>query len=233
MCLYLQRKTKKRDMKTNQLMKRPMGQFEVLQRTSDSYFDANALVSQWNNIKGNPRRKISEYLKSPKTIEFINAIENDLSQCREYDNADFKAVKEVKGRNTKNGRTKDQLWVHPFLFIDLCMWINPSFKLQVVKFVYDELIKNRHLAGDNYNILTAAIAKLPNTDYKEVAKAIQWIVFNMTGKNLRQSATQEQLKEISEIEHSLAFSIDMGLVKDYFSLMNLLREMYNKKYRKF
>lgn len=98
-----------------------MGQFEVLQRTSDSYFDANALVSQWNNIKGNPRRKISEYLKSPKTIEFINAIENDLSQCREYDNADFKAVKEVKGRNTKNGRTKDQLWVHPFLFIDLCM----------------------------------------------------------------------------------------------------------------
>lgn len=26
-------------MKTNQLMKRPMGQFEVLQRTSDSYFD--------------------------------------------------------------------------------------------------------------------------------------------------------------------------------------------------
>lgn len=193
-----------------------MGQFEVLQRTSDSYFDANALVSQWNNIKGNPRRKISEYLKSPKTIEFINAIENDLSQCREYDNADFKAVKEVKGRNTK-----------------ICMWINPSFKLQVVKFVYDELIKNRHLAGDNYNILTAAIAKLPNADYKEVAKAIQWIVFNMTGKNLRQSATQEQLKEISEIEHSLAFSIDMGLIKDHFNLMNLLREMYNKKYRKF
>lgn len=113
------------------------------------------------------------------------------------------------------------------------MWINPSFKLQVVKFVYDELIKNRHLAGDNYNVLTSAIAKLPDADYREVAKSIQWIVFNMTGKNLRQSATQERLKEISEIEHSLAFSIDMGLVKDHFSLMNLLREMYNKKYIKF
>lgn len=113
------------------------------------------------------------------------------------------------------------------------MWINPSFKLQVVKFVYDELIKNRHLAGDNYNVLTAALATLPDVDYKEVAKAIQWIVFNKNGKNLRQTATQNELKEISEIEHSLAFSINMGLIKDHISLMNLLREMYNKKYRKF
>ena len=27
--------------------------------------------------------------------------------------------------------------------------------------------------------------------------------------------------------------LDMGLIKDHFNLMNLLREMYNKKYRKF
>lgn len=103
-------------MKTNQLMKRPMGQFEVLQRTSDSYFDANALVSQWNNIKGNPRRKISEYLKSSKTIEFINAIENN--------NADFQAVKEIKGRNTRHGRTANKVWMHPYLFIKFVQWID-------------------------------------------------------------------------------------------------------------
>lgn len=210
-----------------------MGQFEVLQRTSDSYFDANALLYQWNKIQSNPRRKLSEYLKSPKTIEFINAIEEDLSPCRESDMANFKAVKEIKGRNTKNGRTKDQTWIHPFLFIDLCMWINPSFKLQVVKFVYDELIKNRHLAGDNYNVLTAALATLPDIDYRQIAMAIQWIVFNKTGKNLRQSATQEQLHEISEIEHSLAFSINMGMINNNQELITLLRKMYNKKYQKF
>lgn len=88
-------------MKTNQIMKRQMGQFDVLQRTSDSYFDANALVSQWNGVKGNPRRKISEYLKSPKTAEFIKAIEEDLSHCREVENANNRAVKEIKGRYTK------------------------------------------------------------------------------------------------------------------------------------
>lgn len=215
-------------MKTNQLMKRPMGQFEVLQRTSDGYFNATKLLEQWNK-SSNDKRYLDNFWKGHHLVELMSEIaENELG---------FKSVDFTELKNTlsvaKRGKNGSGTWMHPILFIKFAMYINPRFEYQVIKFVYDELIKNRHLAGDNYNILTAAIAKLPNADYKEVAKAIQWIVFNMTGKNLRQSATQEQLKEISEIEHSLAFSIDMGLVKDQFSLMNLLREMYNKKYRKF
>lgn len=215
-------------MKTNQLMKRPMGQFEVLQRTSDGYFNATKLLEQWNK-SSNDKRYLDNFWKGHHLVELMSEIaENELG---------FKSVDFTELKNTlsvaKRGKNGSGTWMHPILFIKFAMYINPRFEYQVIKFVYDELIKNRHIAGDNYNILTAAIAKLPNADYKEVAKAIQWIVFNMTGKNLRQSATQEQLKEISEIEHSLAFSIDMGLVKDQFSLMNLLREMYNKKYRKF
>lgn len=211
-----------------------MGQFEVLQRTSDGFFDGAALLYQWNKVKGNPDRKMARFLESSETKGFLEALEDDLkNQSANMHNADIQVFKKVKGRATRNGRTKDQVWMHPYLFIKLAMWINPKFELQVIKFVYDELIKNRHLAGDNYNVLTSAIATLPYADYREVAKAIQWIVFNTTGKNLRQSATQEQLKEISEIEHSLAFSINMGLIKDHFGLMNLLRNMYNKKYTKF
>lgn len=215
-------------MKTNQLMKRPMGQFEVLQRTSDGYFNATKLLEQWNK-SSNDKRYLDNFWKGHHLVELMSEIaKNELG---------FKSVDFTELKNTlavaKRGKHGSGTWMHPILFIKFAMYINPRFEYQVIKFVYDELIKNRHLAGDNYNILTAAIAKLPNADYKEVAKAIQWIVFNMTGKNLRQSATQEQLKEISEIEHSLAFSIDMGLVKNHFSLMNLLREMYNKKYRKF
>lgn len=215
-------------MKTNQLMKRPMGQFEVLQRTSDGYFNATKLLEQWNK-SSNDKRYLDNFWKGHHLVELMSEIaENELG---------FKSVDFTELKNTlsvaKRGKNGSGTWMHPILFIKFAMYINPRFEYQVIKFVYDELIKNRHLAGDNYNILTAAIAKLPNADYKEVAKAIQWIVFNMTGKNLRQSATQDQLKEISEIEHSLAFSIDMGLVKDQFALMNLLREMYNKKYRKF
>ena len=144
-----------------------------------------------------------------------------------------KIFKEVKGKNTAHGKTKGQMWVHPYLFIKFAMWLNPRFEVQVIKFVYDELIKNRHLAGDNYNVLTAALATMPDIDYKKVATAIQWIVFNRTGKNLRQQATQEQLSEISDIESKLAYAIDMGFIKSYDELILTMRKMYNDKYQKF
>lgn len=220
-------------MKSNQIMKRPMGQFEVLQRTCDSYFDGNALLSQWNAVSGNSTRRIAKFFNEEGVKSFIEALKEDLSQSAERYDAEIQVVKEIKGRNTTRGRTKDQVWMHPYLFIKFAMWLNPKFEVQVIKFVYDELIKNRHLAGDNYNVLTSAIATLPDSDYKQVATAIQWIVFNRTGKNLRQQATQEQLREISEIEHSLAFSINMGMIKNNQQLIELLRKMWYKKYQKF
>ena len=210
-----------------------MGQFEVLQRTCDSYFDGNALLSQWNAVSGNSTRRIAKFFNEEGVKSFIEALKEDLSQSAKRYDAEIQVVKEIKGRNTTSGRTKDQVWMHPYLFIKFAMWLNPKFEVQVIKFVYDELIKNRHLAGDNYNVLTSAIATLPDSDYKQVATAIQWIVFNRTGKNLRQQATQDQLREISEIEHSLAFSINMGMIKNNQQLIELLRKMWYKKYQKF
>lgn len=215
------------------IMKRPMGQFEVLQRTSDGFFDGNALLSQWNKTPGNPQRAMARFFNSEGVKEFMDALKEDVSHSAKMQYGDIQIVIETKGRNTKSGKTKDQVWMHPYLFIKFAMWINPKFELQVIKFVYDELIKNRHLAGDNYNVLTSAISTLPDSDYRQVATAIQWIVFGKTGKNLRQVATQEQLKEISDIEEKLAFSINMGMVRNQEELIKLLRKMWYDKYRKF
>lgn len=220
-------------MKTNVIMTRPMGQFEVLQRTSDGWFDANALLTQWNSIRENPQRAMSRFLDSPNTKTFIEALQDEVSRSAEQQVGDIQVVKKVKGRNTSKGGTKDQVWLHPYLFIKFAMWLNPKFEVQVIKFVYDELIKCRHLAGDNYNVLTAAVSKLPDCDYREVAKAIQWIVFNRTGKNLRQQATQKELAEISDIENKLAYAIDMGFITNQAQLICTMRKMYNDKYQKF
>lgn len=209
-----------------------MGSFDVLQRTMDSYFDANALLSQWN--KTNKRRRIDDFLNSNNTKEFISALTDDIiSNGEKSPMGDVQLVKTTASRNTKNGRTKAQIYMHPYLFIKFSMWINPKFEIQVIKFVYDQLIEYRHEAGDNYNLLTEAVAKIPNADYKQIAKAIQWIVFNRTGKELRQQATQLELKEIAELEKKVAFMIDMGFVKDNYQLINALRKIYNEKYRKF
>lgn len=213
-------------------MVRKMGNFDVLQRTKDGYFDANILLTQWNFKKENPKRKMIEFLESPKTQVFINEIELEI-HSRDSEHGEFSAFVIKKGRNTINGKTKDEVWMHPYLFIDFAMWLNPKFKLSVIKFVYDQLIEQRTLAGDNYKSLSSSLTKLKGYSFQEVAKAIQWIVYNKTGKDLRQTATQEQLQEINDIQTKLAFAIDMNYIISYEQLMNELRKLYNKKYQKF
>lgn len=210
-------------------MVRKMGSFKVEQRTKDGYFDANALLTQWNSKSGNKRKNMSDFRNSKATNEFLEALNEEIAITE----ISAMAIIEKKGRNTAKGRTKDEIWMHPYLFIDFAMWLNPKFKLSVIKFVYDQLIQQRNLAGDNYKTLSSSIVKLKGYSFQEIAKAIQWIVYNKTGKELRQVATQEQLQEINDIQTKLAFAIDMNYIISFEQLMNELRKMYNKKYQKF
>ena len=49
-------------MKTVNVLTRKMGDFNVFQRTSDGYFDANELLRQWNAVEGNPERNLKRFL---------------------------------------------------------------------------------------------------------------------------------------------------------------------------
>lgn len=213
-----------------------MGQFEVLQRTSDGYFDGNALLSQWKKNNLNNRDTVADFISQKKVQEFLSELEYELgneAQTQKWDMVDLQSVKFVKGRNSKNGRTKDQVWMHPYLFIKFAMWINPKFELQVIKFVFDELIKNRHLAGDKYKKLTASIAKLPDVDYSQIAKCLNYIVFNKHHNGIRNEATQLELQELHELEDKIAMLIDMEFVNNHQQLIETLRKIYANKYQKF
>lgn len=213
-------------MKTNVVMARKMGSFEVNQRTSDGMFNATSLLKQWNKENPTEKKEIADFFRNKQTKEYIDTILEDDS-FKDGNSPYLKSHRSVyKKTRGKYGGT----WMHPFLFIDFAMWINPKFKLKVIRFVYDQLIKHRHSAGDNYNTLSAAVSKFKDKDYREIAIGLQWLVFNKRGKNLRQRATQEQLKELSETERQLAFSIDMGHITSMQQLRETLRRMYHKKY---
>lgn len=205
-------------MKTNKVMIRKMGNFQVTQRTKDAMFNATELLKQWNLLAGT-QKKLDHFFENKSTKEYIIALSADL------DTRNSVYVKSRASRGLNAGT-----WMHPYLFIDFAMWLNPQFKLQVIKFVYDQLIKNRHEAGDNYRLLTCAVATLKNHNYPKTAKAINHIVFNKHDKELRQTASEEQLKELAVIEQKIAFAIDMGLVRTQAELINLLRKMYIEKY---
>lgn len=69
-------------MKTNQLMKRKMGEFNVTQRTKDGFFCATELLRQWNEYanlnRGNSphlkQKDLKEFFYNKNTKEFIDAL---------------------------------------------------------------------------------------------------------------------------------------------------------------
>lgn len=201
-------------MKTSVNMIRKMGEFEVIQRTKDGMFNATGLLKQWNSRSGQ-RKGIDEFLRNKNTKEFIQTIEKE---------EDLNTRNVVLSRKGKSGGT----WVHPYLFIDFAMWLNPSFKLQVIKFVYDQLIEYRHSAGDLYVGLSKAISRFNNVDYRQVAKGLNYIVFGKHTAGIRNEATQEQLQKLTDLEKNLAFSISMGTIETYSELIDLMRKMYHQ-----
>lgn len=214
-------------MKQNVVMIRKMGNFDVSQRTKDGMFNGTLLLSQWNKsigANGRKGKRVDDFLNLESTKQFLNALNEDILNTENP-----RYLKTHISDRGKNGGT----WMNPLLFIDFAMWLNPRFKVNVLKFVYDELIKQRNDAGDNYISLSASGVKLQGYDFREVAIAMNWIVFNKKGKNLRQSATQEELKELNDLQGQLSFLIDNNYITSYNQLIIDMRKMYNKKYQKF
>jgi hypothetical protein len=208
-------------MKQNVVMVRKMGVFDVNQRTKDNMFNATSLLKQWNNANGS-KKELKDYFDNKSTQEYLEVIKNDNSIIGGI-------VPMVKSRASKGDNAGT--WMHPYLFIDFAMWINPKFKFEVIKFVYDELIKIRNDAGDKYVLLSASVKKLDVQKYQEIATALQWIVYRTTGKNLRQKASVKELEELTKLQVNFSWAIDMGYITTHAQLMKELAKEYQNKYR--
>ncbi len=196
------------------------GNFTVTQRTVDGFFNATDLIKQWNTLN-QTERKLDNYFNSDKTQEFIDTI-------MKRENLNTPKMVYLKTRGKYNGGT----WMTPLLFIDFAMWINPSFKYDVLRFVYDEMIKYRNEAGDAYKDLGKAIGKFVDPTFMPVAmskvgEAINWIVFNDHHKGIRNEyGDGETQRELAEFEKKLTILINENFIKSYDSLMDYLRKQF-------
>lgn len=211
-------------MKTNQILTRKMGDFDVLQRTSDGMFNATVLLKQWNEYSG-LKKDVAHYFENSSTKDFINALiseENFNSRNSVY----------LKSRGKYNGGT----WMHPLLFIDFAMWLNPSFKIKVLRFVYDQLIEYRNEAGNAYKEMTSSLSKIVERSFlptaiQNIAKAINHIVFGIHQSDIRNKQAEEsKMKELFELERDVSKAINRGLIKNYNSLVEYLRDVWREKW---
>lgn len=210
-------------MKTNQIMTRPMGEFKVTQRTKDGFFNATELLKQWNENSG-MKKEVTKFFEVQSTGELVKVIME-----RENLNTQDSTYLKMRG---KNGGT----WMHPILFIDFAMWINPSFKYDVIKFVYDEMIKFRNLSGDAYPTMCKAVKTiLPEGMFREkikdLARSLNIIVFGKHESEMRYKIADEaKLKELYELEMNIAQWINIGIVSNYLQLKKALTTLYYQRY---
>ena len=125
--------------------------------------------------------------------------------------------------------------MHPILFIDFAMWINPSFKYDVIKFVYDEMIRYRNEAGDAYRELSSAIMKIVPKDFmpkamQKIGEALNWVVFNQHEKMLRNKfGDEKKQRELCQLEKKVADLINEGFITSFDNLISYLRNQYQKR----
>ena len=206
-----------------------MGDFDVIQRTSDSFFNATKLLKQWNNKYG-VDRKMDNYFKSEKTKDFISTI-----MIRE--NLHTPKMVYVKSRASRGDSSGT--WMSPMLFIDFAMYINSSFKYDVLKFVYDKMIDYRNKAGDAYKTLATNVQKLVGSNFMPIAmrrigEAINWIIFNCHEKDLRNKfGSEEKQNELYQFEIKVATLIDEGFITSYDDLIKYLRSQYARRHKPF
>lgn len=224
-------------MKTNQIMVRPMGDFEIIQRTCDGKFDCTNLLAQWNKANKNNIKKIGDYLRLKETREFVKALMEEpefkdgnshLLESDDYKDFPKSIVVVTRG---KNGGT----YMTPLMFLDFAMWLNPAFKVKVLKFVQDEMIRYRNDAGDAYKELSSAIMKIVPKDFmpkamQKIGEALNWIVFNQHEKMLRNKfGDEKKQRELWQLEKKVADLINEGFITSFDNLIIYLRNQYQKR----
>ena len=79
------------------------------------------------------QKRLTQYFENHDTIEFMYELCNELNlqeksknkdSCFSYKPSDLKQV--------KRGKDNSGTWLHPSLFIDYAMWLNPKFRAKVV-----------------------------------------------------------------------------------------------------
>jgi hypothetical protein len=216
-------------MKTNNVLTRPMGDFSVNQRTKDGFFNATDLLRQWNlntqNFGGLKKKDLDDYLNNKSTQEFVSTIIQ-----KETLSGKNGVITSSKGRY--NGGT----WMHPMLFIDFAMWLNPSFKYEVIRFVSDELILLRDQAGENYKKLSAAVATIINKDkmqdvMQRLSKSMNIIVFGTHEHEIRNKrGVVGSMRELAQLENTLAEFINAGFIKTEQGIRTQLNRIFDEKY---
>jgi hypothetical protein len=209
-------------MKTAVIMVRDLNGVSVRQNHKTWFFNANDLLDLYN--KNNKKKKeMWAYLKTDNFKSFQEAvIKNEILNTNKNTELE-NSFKTIETKRWKYWWT----WMHPYIFLDFAMWLSPDFKVNCMKWLYDNLIKFRDECGDSFKKVNKALfdkkPNLPPFEYSNEAKMINKIVFWSPNGGQRNLATAEQLELLKKLQESDVKLIQKWL--DYYERYIKLNEI--------
>lgn len=99
------------------------------------------IIEDYLSVKGNDEKPLGTVVKEIKDIYGVKTSLNFVQKVKEsLTDDDIKALAEQYPELVKNEDGK--VWMHPYLFIDYAMWLDPKFKLEVIKTFYENWTKH-------------------------------------------------------------------------------------------
>lgn len=189
-------------MKTAQIMERKFMGDVIRQNHKDGFFcvnDMTIIANHYRKNQGLPLAKWVKYKDAKKTKEFFRSL------MKSEGIADI-----VKSKRGKSGET----WVHPLVFFDYAMWLSPDFKVEVYKWLYDNLVIYRDDSGESYKEMTSVLVETQGYSpskcgvvFSQLASAIKRDV----GVEEWNSCSSEQLKMRDKVHTSMIMALKMGV----------------------
>ena len=178
-------------METEVIMKRELFGCQISQKSKSQFFSATELVNAGDKFRreqGLSDFNLSLYLKGSSFVQFKDEVEKKYGQSI------------ISGR----GRSA-QTWVHPLIFIDIALAINPKLKLEVYEWIFDHLIKFRNDSGDSYKEMSAALfTRFGNVrEFQKYIANVADEIRDALNVSDWQTATEQQLEKRDKIHRSV------------------------------
>jgi hypothetical protein len=185
-------------MKTEVIMRIWLLNEIVKQKSKSWFFCATDIINIWNKI----RRKewlldfnFSQFINWLWVKEFINELKLQYWEV---------IIKWWRWRNSKT-------WVHPLLFIDIALALSPKFKIEVYKWLEDNLLRFRNENWDNYKLMSwwLWINTKDKTRFWEEIKNIVNNIKIICGVQNWELANEDQLKKRDNIQRDISLACDI------------------------
>ena len=227
-------------MKTNQVMRVTIGEHTLPighKNMMGSLTEVWKIGNAYRTKRGLPELDLSNWLRSPETLEYVKVVEDDLN---------FKSVESTHLEIHKSSLTKvitsplivakrgkgGGTWAHLYILLDAAARLDPQFKHKMYKtFVEGKLLQWRDDGGDEFINLNIAIdAYLTERDGMDNVNVFIYVAKQLKAKILSpydtwNTASLPQLEKRARLEKDLCNYLRLGMIRNYDHLKEVIAKI--------